>query len=254
MDFSIAFVVFSIVRYLSDLYADIRLLRDIEAELYKTQTDLDEKQLQQTFLSLLRDNFGYETVNMFYIQSNDNGKEVLQCVDVANPDHESLKVEVFDLNFGIIGHVAQTGVRYLDNDVIRNRKHSPYRYHRIFASTKAELTVPIKLDENTVGVLDVQSDKSNIFSMEDAVILEDVARRFSSALYYTRITHHIRELFRATYDQVRLEESSETAFQKLAQLAHEHLEADGKLPQNGSGSNFVLLMIRNKHGCAADPS
>ena len=68
---------------------------------------------------------------------------------------------------GIIGHVINTGDSLIVDDV---RTEPRYVVGR--EQTLSEITVPITVDDNVIGALDVESDKLSAFNTDDLELLE----------------------------------------------------------------------------------
>ena len=75
---------------------------------------------------------------------------------------------------GICGSAAKSGKIELIPDV-----NSDNRYLPCFVSTKSEIVVPIKKDEKIVGEIDIDSDKKDAFTKEDALFLERIVDMLS---------------------------------------------------------------------------
>ena len=71
---------------------------------------------------------------------------------------------------GICGAAAASGKTELVPDV-----NADDRYLSCFVATKSEIVVPIKKDGKILGEIDIDSDKKDAFSKEDAVFLEKIA-------------------------------------------------------------------------------
>jgi signal transduction histidine kinase len=106
-----------------------------------------------------------------------------------------------DFNFrqelGITGTVARTG----ETRFIKNVAHDPeglFSPQAEFQNVKSELAVPIKVSGKVVGVLDIESQRPNVFGDEDRQAME-----FISA--------HLTEIYKQTYLLGK--------YQKLAQLS-----------------------------------
>jgi GAF domain-containing protein len=74
------------------------------------------------------------------------------------------------LGEGNVGQAAKTGAPKVVPDV----SHDP-QYVAVFAETRSELVMPIKIGAHVSGVIDVESDRTNAFAYEDRVLLEKVA-------------------------------------------------------------------------------
>jgi GAF domain-containing protein len=75
---------------------------------------------------------------------------------------------------GICGAAAATGKTELIADV-----NADTRYLSCFVSTKSEIVVPIIKDGQIIGEIDIDSDKKNAFTQEDAIFLEKIADMLS---------------------------------------------------------------------------
>ncbi len=71
---------------------------------------------------------------------------------------------------GICGSAAKTGKTEIIRDVSKDN-----RYLSCFISTKSEIVVPIKSDNNILGEIDIDADIFNAFDKNDSKFLEKVA-------------------------------------------------------------------------------
>lgn len=98
------------------------------------------------------------------------------------------------VNKGIIGQAASLGQTYIANDVSR----VPFYINFGPALTRAEVAIPIKVNQQVIGVLDVQSRRLNAFNPDTVRILELIADRLSVAVANARLyeesRNHAREL------------------------------------------------------------
>jgi putative methionine-R-sulfoxide reductase with GAF domain len=74
------------------------------------------------------------------------------------------------LGEGNVGQAAKTGIRKVVPDVSRDPQ-----YVKVFAETRSELVMPIKIAAHVIGVIDVESERENAFAYQDRVLLEKVA-------------------------------------------------------------------------------
>jgi len=75
------------------------------------------------------------------------------------------------LGVGLIGKAAQLKETIVANDV--SKEPSYISFH--LTKTKSELIIPLVVQDNLVGVLDIQDDKLNAFSRDDVSVLQSVA-------------------------------------------------------------------------------
>jgi GAF domain-containing protein len=76
----------------------------------------------------------------------------------------------FPLGVGNVGYVGLTGQMKIISDVTKDKQ-----YRMCFVETKSEIVIPIKKDNEIIGVIDVESDKLNYFNEEDVKILNKLA-------------------------------------------------------------------------------
>eukprot|EP00913_Durusdinium_trenchii_P006091 g5703.t1 len=79
---------------------------------------------------------------------------------------------------GISGMVAQTGVSYICHDASSDDRYLPG-----LAGARSSLTVPLRLQDRVIGVMDIESQSPNAFSDEDRQFVEIFARHIALALH-----------------------------------------------------------------------
>jgi len=112
----------------------------------------------------------YDWVGIYEV----NGDMLILKAFTGPSETEHTSIRVGD---GICGSAAKTGRTELIGDVGEDS-----RYIACFPSTRSEIVVPIKIDENVLGEIDIDSDKSNSFSEADKEFLEEVAISISGLL------------------------------------------------------------------------
>jgi len=153
--------------------------------------DLDE--LFHRVADLVLDTFKYYYVALFTLEP---GQQVLRFRAGAGPVGSQLNrerlagaVRHIRLGEGIIGHVAQTGEEILANDVSREPR---YRYTDALPETRCEATLPLKIEQRVLGVLDVQSDQPDDFQEMDVLVLRALAHNISIAAEGARLYDDLR--------------------------------------------------------------
>jgi PAS domain S-box-containing protein len=155
--------------------ARLALLNDIGARIAAV-LDLDE--LLNRATRLVQENFGYHHVAIFTLDRG-RGELVLRAragafAHLFPPDHR------LKLSQGMVGWVARHGKTLLANDVSTEPNYVNFFPEAI--PTHSELSVPIRMREITVGVLDVQSPQLNTFDQNDVMVLETLANQIAVAL------------------------------------------------------------------------
>jgi signal transduction histidine kinase len=88
------------------------------------------------------------------------------------------------MGVGLIGSAAATGVSYLQPDVTKDPNWQP---NPLLPETKGELAVPIKLGNEVLGVLDIQSDEVDALTEDAQLALEGLCGQLAVAIESTRL-------------------------------------------------------------------
>jgi len=179
--------------------------------------NLDE--LLSYVVSGIQQNFGYYHVDIFLV---DQGYAVFRTS--SNPAVGRLWKEQ-NLRFkagqeGMIGWVAQNGQPILANDISQEPRYLP---NELLPKTQAELTVPIRMDERTIGTLDVQSNVLNAFNKDDIFVLETLASQLAIAIenagLYAEAKKRAERM--ATLNRIGLLTTSTLDLNEVLNLIHE---------------------------------
>lgn len=80
---------------------------------------------------------------------------------------------------GIVGSVAKTNKAFMSNDVSELLNFQTYP---LLPETQSELAVPLRVGNEIMGVLDVQSTKKDRFKPEDVTLIQSLADQTATAL------------------------------------------------------------------------
>lgn len=84
----------------------------------------------------------------------------------------------------IVGQVAGQGRTVVVRDVTTSAIHKP---NPLLPDTRAELAIPLRIGEQIIGVLDVQSKSSGVFSEYEVLILSTMADQVAVAIENARL-------------------------------------------------------------------
>ena len=82
-------------------------------------------------------------------------------------------------SISVVGQASEQGTTVLVPDINLSQIH---RTNEILSSTRAEAAIPLKIENNIIGVLDVQSQTANIFTNDLVNVLEAMADQISVAI------------------------------------------------------------------------
>ncbi|HNH26156.1 MAG TPA: GAF domain-containing protein, partial [Anaerolineales bacterium] len=97
---------------------------------------------------------------------------------------------------GIVGYVAKTGVPRIALDVGQD---AVFFNNPDLPNTRSEVALPLKVRENIIGVLDVQSERPGAFSEDDTNIFNILADQVAITLENTRLFEQTQQAL----DEVR---------------------------------------------------
>src|SRR5205085_4760781 len=99
-------------------------------------------------------------------------------------DAAQLKLRIGE---GITGWVARTGKPARVGDVVRDP-----RYVMLRPQVHSELAVPLEVNGEVRGVLNVDSDQKEAFSAGDQEVLEALAAQAANVIHYTWLYEQLR--------------------------------------------------------------
>jgi signal transduction histidine kinase len=91
------------------------------------------------------------------------------------------------LGEGIAGWVAQTGRALRLDDTRQDRRYVPLR-----ARARSSLAVPLEVDGQVRGVLNVNADRPNAFTTEDEALLGELALQAAKVIHHTWLYEQLR--------------------------------------------------------------
>ncbi|HHB91313.1 MAG TPA: GAF domain-containing protein [Anaerolineae bacterium] len=147
---------------------------------------LDLDRLFAHIVDIIAEAFGYYHVQIFVLDPRT--KRLVFKASSDRATHETWRREgrAELLGQGIIGWVATHGRLRNVPDVSQDSLYIPDD-PRLLPNTRSEIAVALKLEEEVLGVLDVQSDRVHAFSQEDEFILVALADAVALAIANARL-------------------------------------------------------------------
>jgi serine phosphatase RsbU (regulator of sigma subunit)/putative methionine-R-sulfoxide reductase with GAF domain len=157
----------------------LNLVHKVTEELVSI-SDLD--QLTKVVTDLIMTTFNYYYVAIF---TKDPSEDFLtfqasaKSAGIETPHFEYTYGENIKIGDHIVGHVANTGELLVSNDVY-SEPH--YGYLDSLAKTRSEIALPLVIGDQTIGVLDIQSESIDAFSPNDIMLLQTLADNIAIAI------------------------------------------------------------------------
>jgi len=198
-------------------------LKEVNA-LYKISqglaASLETDQLIQDVVTLLQQNFGYYHVQIFLLDpvrgdlvfKRGSGEIGMQLLEQGFAVPRGL---------GIIGHVAETGMPFITNNVQDAVFFHP---HPLLPNIQSELAVPIKVEGRVVGILDIEHTAPHYLADDDLHLMTAVADQLAVALQKASLyTNLQRSLHQEQTIRSQLLQSERLALvgRLLASVSHE---------------------------------
>lgn len=167
---------------------------------------LDE--LFRRVVTLIKERLGYYHVQIF--RHAPAADAVVLVAGYGEAGRKMLALgHTLAMGHGVVGTAADTGKSVLATDVTQDKDWRP---NPNLPGTQGELAVPIKLRDQVLGILDVQSDRAGALTAEDQLLLEGLCGQIASAIESTRLlAEHARaeQVLRAS--EAQLAEAMRTA-------------------------------------------
>ncbi len=162
--------------------AQLHLLNELS---HRLQNVLTAENLYKETLKIIQSRFHYYYISLW--TTSPNGTATLQAHEGAyatflNPGFQ-LKGE------GIIGHVIDTKLAYLSNDITHDKNFTSLK---LPIDTKSALAVPIvNANEGLIGVLNVEAAEADAFDSDDLYVMEGIGAQVSLALSNARLYNQV---------------------------------------------------------------
>lgn len=201
------------------------LVRQVSSQI-ATVRDLDELTRQVT--QLILSTFHYYYVVIFtlepgagYLIPRNSAGPVLRAAE----DDQPVTLAPIQLGEGLVGWAAEHGREIIANNVAEEPR---YRYSDALPETRAEVALPLVVEGQVLGVLDVQSNLPNDFHETDLIVLRALAGNIAGAVEGTRLVTALRrraEQIQAIYDisnTISSELDPDKLLEQVAELVHRH--------------------------------
>ncbi len=139
---------------------------------------LEPDDLLQDTVELLQKNFDYYYVQIF-VADSESGNFVMRAGSGKIGAQFKAQGHHLALGEGIVGYTAETGEAFFTNNV---DDAMPFIRNPLLPDIKSELTVPVKIGKEILGLLDIQQIPPKHLSQRDIQLVSAVADQLAVAL------------------------------------------------------------------------
>ncbi len=156
----------------------------------QVSTTQDTNTLLVQVTKLIKERFGYYHTGIFLVDDN----EEYAVLKAAGSDAGQLmlaskhKLKIGET--GIVGYVSKTGEARIALDVGTDAFHFQ---NPLLPYTRSEMALPIKVSNRIVGVLDIQSDKTNAFDQSNISVMQIVTDQISIGIERSQLLQGLQQ-------------------------------------------------------------
>lgn len=140
--------------------------------------------------TLIQQRFGLYHTGIFLLDNNRQYAILVASPTEAGKQMLANRHQLRVGEIGIVGRVAATGEARISLDTGTDAVHfnNPY-----LPNTRSEMALPLKVENNLIGVLDVQSDQPQAFDANDIAIMQILADQLATAIERTRLLQQVEQ-------------------------------------------------------------
>ncbi|MCC6975677.1 MAG: GAF domain-containing protein [Anaerolineae bacterium] len=175
---------------------------------------LELSTLLERTVKLVRDSFpGINEAQLFLVDKDRRNATLVASTNAAGLSALGQKVGVGSLN--VIGRVTISGQSVLVRDTPEEQQ---YRRSAFLEGTQSELVLPLRVGNDIIGALDLQSMKPEAFAEDETEVLETIANQIAVAIDNALLYADAQEKAR---ENQRLYEQASTSLREIERLNQE---------------------------------
>lgn len=148
---------------------------------------LNVERLMQEIVSEIKSSFGYDAVGIGLTE--DDYLIMRTAAGLSLRDQPALRCKIGGQ--GAASWVASTGQPLLIPDVSQDSRYLPWPQETL---TRSELAVPMKIGDQVIGVLNIESSQLDAFDESDLVTVQSLANQAGVAIENARLFQQVQKL------------------------------------------------------------
>ena len=141
-------------------------------------------------VTLIQERFGLYHTGIFLLDKNDEYAILTASPTAAGKQMIANNHRLRVGEIGIVGKVAGTGEPRISLDTGTDAVHFN---NPLLPATRSEMALPLKVENQIIGVLDVQSDQQHAFDENDVAIMQILADQLATAIERTRLLQQVEQ-------------------------------------------------------------
>jgi GAF domain-containing protein/HAMP domain-containing protein len=187
-----------------------------------SSTIVQRDPLLQKAVDLIRDRFGFYQTSIFLADQNGQSLKV-----VASTGEAGIQMigDGYTIELGSKSIISQTATT-IEPLVVSDVTLQPsYRFNPLLPDTKSEASIPLTVNDQLLGVLDVQSDRRFAFSPDDIEVLQVLTDQLSVAINNAGVFEENQKQLNELHLLHSLTEAiaTETDITVLAEIVHQEV-------------------------------
>jgi len=155
-----------------------RELMRLDAEVVRTMNQMERlKLLEERIVRSCRELLHFDHFIIRLLDERNKKLELVMSYGVPQEIVDAIEIYAFPERNGISGYVAATGKSYICNDVSADDLFLPG-----LLDAKSSLTVPLRLNDKVIGIMDVESQQPSAFNDRDRQFAEIFGRYVAMSL------------------------------------------------------------------------
>ncbi len=177
-----------------------------------TTSTLSLDVLLQRMVGLVKERFNFYHVSIFLTEEGSSNAVIIELTGETGRILKERNYKVKAGSHSAVGQVLATGAPVVINDSSRS---DVFTYTPMLSDTRSEISLPLKLGERVLGVLDAQSTRVNSFAPGDVIVFQTLADQIAIAIDNARSY----ELVQKAVEDMREVDRMKSQF--LANMSHE---------------------------------
>jgi GAF domain-containing protein len=165
----------------------LNLVREVGTQIVNV---LDVGDLAARVTDLIQKTFNYYYVAIFTLEPDSKNLQFRSSAAAPRKGRKKASIALdVAIGQGLIGAAALEGEPQVSDDV---QSDARFRFIERLPETRSEAAIPLKIEDRVLGVLDVQSDKTDAFHPNDLLVLHALADNIARAVDGARLYGEMR--------------------------------------------------------------